>query len=224
MTRANAETGNLKQQVAAATDRIASLEAVLKTAKDATAAAEQERTAADAARAEAAQTAAQAEEACETARAETVRLQTKVRQQMTALDAAEEETSVLRRRLAEKHALEAEVGTRLARQEEATAALLQQVAAAQEQLAMPCETCKSYEQQLQRLHANQARATAQAEEAEAEAAEGRDQRARLQSQLESQVRHVHRAGKGHKSCAERVLRHSVDANMGKFCLPLPASL
>ena len=173
--RTAGEVENLKQQVTAATDRISDLEASLKKARkeaedaqtraaEAAQAADQAASEASASSAEHASSLAAANTQLTELRTEVDRLQKKVRQQMGALDKAEEETSVLRRRLAEKHSLEEDVASRLARQEEATATLLQKVAAAQEQLAMPCETCRSYEMKLQKLHLTQDGLKADAEE------------------------------------------------------------
>ena len=190
--RAAGEVENLKQQVTAATDRISGLEAALKSARqeaeDAQSRAAEAAQIADQATAENASSSESAQQELTQLRSETERLQGKVRQQITALDKAEEETSVLRRRLAEKHELEEDVALRLTRQEEATAALLQKVAAAQEQLAMPCETCKSYEMQLRKLHVSQESLKADADEAgrnfEAAIKELEEQREALKAALE----------------------------------------
>lgn len=190
--RAAGEVENLKQQVTAATDRISGLEAALKLARqeaeDAQSRAAEAAQIADKATAENASSSETAQQELSQLRSETERLQGKVRQQITALDKAEEETSVLRRRLAEKHELEEDVALRLTRQEEATAALLQKVAAAQEQLAMPCETCKSYEMQLRKLHISQESLKADANEAgqnfEAATKELEEQREALKAALE----------------------------------------
>ena len=59
---------------------------------------------------------------------------------------------MLRARLQEKHRLEGEVDERLAKQEEAMAALQSKVAEAEALLSMPCESCREYEQQIQALN------------------------------------------------------------------------